>query len=1134
MNVPPFPGPLFHKRRGGEGASAQARDDSLSSRRRSGERARERGFLVCLVLFLGTVLLFSRAVRCEFVDLDDPDYVTANLHVQGGLRAANVAWALTASAAGNWHPLTWLSHMLDYQWFGSDPRGHHATNILWHALNGVLAFLLLNCLLGLHPTESPAGRSRTFWICAFGAALFAWHPLRVESVAWVAERKDVLSGFFFVLTLMTYTSYVTHKTYKTYLLTLVFFAFGLMSKPMLVTVPFLLLLLDWWPLQRMRGEVSGPRGDVGQTFQSAGLPGFPARCPETPRDRWIGVLLEKVPFFMLTMASCAVTYHFQKKSGAVVGSLPMSDRVLNAVASVAAYLGKIFWPCNLAIGYPRQAHWSMIAVASAALLLLAITGVALVQRRRRPWLAVGWFWFLGMLVPVLGLVPVGWQAMADRYTYLPMLGIVLAVIGTVREWRLLNLRWFAATVAAVVIAGCAARTWNQLGSWQSSHALYEHALAVTKGNYLAHCYLGTTLFNESRWREARVHFEQAIELRPDYATAHLRLGQALEQQDRETEALAAFEAYLKINPGDADAQLRCANVLARLDRDQDALAHYETAIRLRPDFAAAERDYADSLRAVKRSTDACAHYRRALELQPDNAYAFFGLAMALEDSGYEIDALANYRRAVELKPDFADAQYNLGLLLLNHEDPAGALNHFQAAINVRTNFAAAVVGRGLAEAQLNQTQVLRTWGWLIAGQQDVAGIDISPDELARFLQGFAAAANRQSLSYDSEKIFPDLRKLARVRSAKVMRAIELKNESASQSFFAQLKTNRNVRELTGGMYYEITRPGDGPFPELQQTVNVHYTARLIDGTEFGQSGPLDLVFVTNRSVCPGWTDALQKLKKGGELKLYLPPPLPEEEALRWGIEPGSARVFEIELLDLRNTSPEDLANSLLPSAPEPEPPPDSGYTETQIIEAWGWEVGRQARVDHYALTDSELSQLTNGLAAGIQSRPPPSDLRRVSPLVKVFLAERRGQALLKTRQNRDAERDALFAALEKNPHVVELSDGLRYEILEPGHGPHPKTGQVVRVDYSARLVDGTVFDRTYNEPLHIEVGSVIAGWNEGIQEIGVGGKIKLYIPPSLGYGNEDVSGVVAPIPANSTLIYDIELLEILDASRAGR
>jgi FKBP-type peptidyl-prolyl cis-trans isomerase len=436
--------------------------------------------------------------------------------------------------------------------------------------------------------------------------------------------------------------------------------------------------------------------------------------------------------------------------------------------------------------------------------------------------------------------------------------------------------------------------------------------------------------------------------------------------------------------------------------------------------------------------------------------------------------------------------------------------------------------------KLNQTQVLRIWGWLIARQQDVAGIDLSPDELAGFLHGFASAANRQSLPYDSEKIFPDVRKLARVRSAKIVRAIELKNESASRTFFAQLKTNGNIHELNGGMCYEIMRPGDGPFPELQQTVNVHYTARLIDGTEFGQSGPLDLVLVTNRSVCPGWTDALLKLKKGGALKLYLPPPLPEEEALRWGIEPGSARIFEIELLDLRNTSAEDLANSLLPSAPEPEPPPASGYTETQIIEAWGWEVARQTRVDHYALTELELSQLTNGLAAGIQSQPPPSDLQRVSPLVKVFLAERREQALLKERQKRDAERDALFAALKKNPNVMELPDGLRYEILEPGHGPHPKTGQVVRVDYSARLVDGTVFDRTYNEPLHIEVGSVITGWSEGIQEIGAGGKIKLYSPPSLGYGDEDMSGVVAPIPANSTLIYDIELLEILDASRAGR
>ncbi len=645
-----------------------------------------RAGLVCLGLFFGTLLLFSRAVPHDFLDLDDPDYVTQNLHVQAGLTGTGLPWAFTTDAAGNWHPLTWLSHMLDWQLFGNNPYGHHATSVFWHALNAVMAFLALRRLTG------------AFWTSAFSAAFFAWHPLRAESVAWVAERKDVLSVFFGLFTLWAYARYAQRVTGDEcrvtgkeevvqpldsspvnrhaslfYCLTLAAFVLGLMSKPMLVTLPFLLLLLDWWPLQRFNGS----------TIQR--------------------LLIEKLPFFLLSAASCAITYLAQKKGGAIVETIALGDRLANALVSVAAYLEKFFWPFNLAIGYPRPAHWPAVTVAGAALLLLAITALALGQWRRRPWLPVGWLWFLGLLVPVIGLVQVGSQAMADRYTYLPILGLQLALLWTVREWSLPPAgQWLRPAVVALLLAGCAARTWDQLAVWQNSRTFYEHALAVTKNNYLAEVYLGTTLLNRNLPGEACLHFQHAVEIKPDYAVARLRLGLALEKLGREPEALAAYEELLKFKPDDPEAQFRCANVLAQLDRDNEALPHYEQAVRLRPDFGPAERNYADSLRASNRPADAGAHYRRAIQLQPGDADAHFGLGVALEESGQADEALASYREAVKLKPTFADAQYNLGVLLLNGNQPAEAITHFQSAVESRTNYAGAYVGLGLAEEKLKR------------------------------------------------------------------------------------------------------------------------------------------------------------------------------------------------------------------------------------------------------------------------------------------------------------------------------------------------------------------------------------------------------------------------------------------------
>jgi FKBP-type peptidyl-prolyl cis-trans isomerase len=424
-------------------------------------------------------------------------------------------------------------------------------------------------------------------------------------------------------------------------------------------------------------------------------------------------------------------------------------------------------------------------------------------------------------------------------------------------------------------------------------------------------------------------------------------------------------------------------------------------------------------------------------------------------------------------------------------------------------------------------KLVETWGWVVAQENGVAGIEINAGELAGFMKGFSAGLRAEPLSADFQKIRPDVERLAKDRRKKLVRAIEQQNEAQAEPFFEELKKKPGAIVLAEGVRCEIIAPGRGDFPKLGQTVNVHYTARLIDGTEFMQSGPIDLVLVTSRRVCRGWTDALQRLRKGGAMKLYVPPPLPEAEARDWGIEPGSAMIFEIELLDIKDTAPDALASSLAQPPPD-EPPAPSGFSELKIMEAWGWSVAQRTGIAALGLTPAECSFVADGVSEGIKGRAAVADLEQIYPRLEKFVADRREGAARAARQKRRDESDALFAELKKNPAVVALADGLRYEILKPGKGAAPKTGQIVLVDYTGRLVDGTVFDRTDNEPLNVEVGSVIRGWNEGIQRIGVGGSIKLYIPPELGYKDTSISGHIAPIPPGSTLIYEIELLEIKD------
>jgi FKBP-type peptidyl-prolyl cis-trans isomerase len=423
----------------------------------------------------------------------------------------------------------------------------------------------------------------------------------------------------------------------------------------------------------------------------------------------------------------------------------------------------------------------------------------------------------------------------------------------------------------------------------------------------------------------------------------------------------------------------------------------------------------------------------------------------------------------------------------------------------------------------SEKSVIEGWGWIVAQQENAAAIEISPSECESFLKGFNAGVHGESSPADLLKAGPDLERLEKARREKRVRAVEQHNESVARKFFDRLGTN--LLALPGGVRCEILKPGGGPLPKPRQTVNIHYTGRLIDGTEFSQMGPLDLVLVTNRMPVRGWFEGLQKIHEGGSVKLYVPPPLPEAEAMKWGVEPGSAMIFEIELLFVRDSTEQEIADALVPPAPEPELPA-SGYSESQLFETWGWSIAQKTRAARFDLNEDQLRALERGIESGVRGERNAIDWETIAPVVEKFVNDHRAEARQQERRKREAENEALFSGLSGNTNVVRLPDGLCYEILQRGSGPFPRVNQFVKVNYTGRLIDGRVFDQTDPAlgPLDIRIGTVIAGWNEGVQKINRGGKIKLYIPPSLGYGDVATGG----IPPDSALIFEIELLDIRD------
>jgi Flp pilus assembly protein TadD len=510
--------------------------------------------LVCVCLVLMTVAVYAPVRHYPFFSLDDGDYVTDNPHVRGGLTPQGIVWAFTHAYAANWHPLTWMSHMLDCQLWGLNAAGHHLTNVLFHAANAVLLFLVLASMTG------------TRWRSALVAGLFAWHPLHVESVAWVAERKDVLSAFFWLLTFAAYVWYVRQPRWQRYLFVVLCYALGLMAKPMLVTLPFVLLLLDYWPLHRIQPA----------SLRSSG--------PVLRRLLW-----EKSPLILLATGSSFVTFLVQKHAGALwpLQEIGVSLRLANALVSYAAYLLKMIWPVELAVFYPFRAGVYLWQVAGAALLLGGLTVLVVCLSRRFRFLAVGWFWYLGTLVPVIGVVQNGGQAMADRYTYLPLIGLFLMIawsipaeLGRSRTWRIPLVLGVAA-----ILAACQARTAIQLRYWVNSKTLFERTIAVTGGCAWAHASLAKTLADEGDLDGAVKQLAIALRLNPNSKQAHRSLGGAFMLRGRVDDAIGEFEQALRLDPDYANAHSDLANALMLQGKVEPAIAHCETALRLQPDLA---------------------------------------------------------------------------------------------------------------------------------------------------------------------------------------------------------------------------------------------------------------------------------------------------------------------------------------------------------------------------------------------------------------------------------------------------------------------------------------------------------------------------------------------------------------------
>jgi protein O-mannosyl-transferase len=744
------------------------------------------GWLMAALLVLVTIALYWPTTSHDFINYDDEDYITSNLLVQKGLTFEGMKWTLLNPVCCNWHPLTVWSHMLDCQLFGLKPWGHHLTSVLLHALNAALAFALLQLMTG------------ATWRSLLVAALFALHPLRVESVAWASERKDVLSGCFGLLTLMAYARYAqgsgekaesrkqraeigsqkpttpntqpaTCSIFRTcafYLLSLFFFALGVMSKPMLVTWPFVMLLLDYWPLKRMQ-KAEGRRQN-SEARDTQHVSGLTQQSPFANRQSPIlvthqsaianrqsqilfALLVEKIPFFAVAVAASVVTFLVQQRGGYVMAGeiLPWGARLGNALVSYGRYLGKLVWPTDLAVYYPYLGQWPLGTMALAGGGLVGVSVLVFVWRRRFPYLLMGWLWFLGTLVPVIGLVQMSPSAMADRYTYLPSLGVlVLAVWGAhelTRGWRDQVLALWAA--CSVVIVLCLALTRQQLGHWKDGETLFRHALEVTENNRVAHDGLGVALRRKGKTDEAIQQLQESLRINPGCFDVYINLGVAFEQKGQIDEAIRQYQEALRLKPDCATAHNDLGVALGRKGQTDEAIRQLEEALRLNPDDALTHNNLGGAFYQQGRTAEAVHQYQEAIRLDPDYADPHNGLGIALEKEGQTAEAIRQLEAALRLNPDHTDAHYNLGVAFYQQGRTEEAIRQFQDAIRLKPNHAEAHNNLGTALGLKGQTEeAIRQFQEALRFQPDYAdarrNLNIVLAAKARASQPPGASTNR--------------------------------------------------------------------------------------------------------------------------------------------------------------------------------------------------------------------------------------------------------------------------------------------------------------------------------------------------------------------------------------------------------
>lgn len=611
----------------------QAGVDQAAEHEAKGQKTAGTGYMVLVLalLCIAVAAVYWQVGSFGFITMDDMLYVTHNEHVQSGLTAGGVKWAMTGACAGNWHPLTMLSLMLDRSLGGPGPAFFHTTNVLIHILNTILLVLVLFRMTGC------------FWRSAFVGALFALHPIHVESVAWVTERKDVLSTLFWLLTMLAYLRYTTKPNIGRYLLVAFTLALGLMSKPMVVSLPLVLLMLDFWPLHRTSANAT--------------------QHPTPNAHHLPRLLLEKLPLLALAAASCAATIWAQKGANAVASLelRPLGVRVANAFVAYIGYLTKTIWPSDLGAFYPHPGNtlpaWQVIG---SVLLFIVITVLALRARRSRPYITVGWLWYVVTLLPVIGLMQVGWQSMADRYTYVPLIGIFIIL-----AWGIPDLLKHKASGKALAVPAAAlvmvlsVLTYHQVGFWKDNISVWSRAAAVTKDNALAHSNLANALVGEKKWEEAIPHCEEAIRIEPDYTEAHINLAIALAGTGRTREAIEEYTKVAGYKPKDAGVRHEIGLLYAELGDQDNAVDYYRNAIELKPSFADAHYNLGLALHLRGDRAEAMSEYREALRLNPRRIEAHNNLGLLLVEQGRLDEAISHYREALRIDPNFANAQVNL-------------------------------------------------------------------------------------------------------------------------------------------------------------------------------------------------------------------------------------------------------------------------------------------------------------------------------------------------------------------------------------------------------------------------------------------------------------------------------------------